>query len=172
MAKKREQIQIRQRSDAAWEKSFAAYEVAREKKMAKGIALEPKMSFDTFKVYYSDNYELHKKSVIRDIIEGEVLVSYKQSIVYEKGFKESKIDEWIKGARKEGYVISDEIEQKLLQLPRINAKAFRSSEFRQLYDELFPFIQQYNQSGYKRNFFTELINMEGGSPDKRKKKRK
>ena len=169
MAKKKEDIQIRERSDAAWEKSFMAYEVAREKKMAKGVALEPKMSFDTFKAYYSDNYELHKKSVIRDIVEGEVLISYKQSIVYEKGFKESKIGEWIKGAWQEGFVISDEIEQKLLQLPQINAKAFRSPEFRQLYDELFPFIQQYNQSGYKRNFFTELINM-GGSPKKKKKR--
>lgn len=167
MAKKREQVQIRERTEKAWAKSYNAYEVAHDKKLAEGIALEPKMSLETFKVYYSDNYELHKKSIIRDIVEGEVLISYKQSKVYAKGFKESKIEEWIKDAREKGFIIDEETEKKLLKLPRADARAFRSPEFRELYDELFPFIQQYNQSEFKRNFFTELINMEG-SPKKKK----
>lgn len=165
MAKKKRDIQIRERTEKAWAKSYNSYKVARAKKLADGIALEPEMSLDTFEVYYSDNYEIHKKSIIRDIVEGEVLISWKQSKVYAKGFKESKIGDWIEAVRKEGYIIEEEIEKKLLQLPRADAKAFRSPEFRELYEELFPFIQQYNQSGYKRNFFTELINIGGGSPE-------
>lgn len=169
MAKKREQTQIRQRSDAAWEKSYTAYEAAREKKMAKGIALEPKMSLDTFKQQYSDNYELHKKSIIRDIIEGEVLISYKQSKIYEKSFKNAPIEEWIKKVRAEGTIISEDIEKKLLMLPNAGAKSFRSPEFRALYDELFPFIQKYNQSDVKRNMFSEVISL-AGYPKKKKKR--
>ena len=171
MAKKRKDIQIRQRTEKAWEKSYAAYEVAREKKLADGIALEPKMSMDTFKAYYSDNYEIHKKSIIRDIIEGEVLISYKQGKTYEKSFKNAPIEEWIKKARAEGTIISEDIEKKLLKLPDAGAKSFRSAEFRALYDELFPFIQKYNQSDVKKNMFTEVISLANGSPKKRRKRK-
>lgn len=169
MAKKKEKTQIRERTEKAWEKSYAAYEVAREKKLADGVALEPKMSFDTFKQTYSDNYEIHKKSIIRDLVEGDVLISYKQGKIYEKSFKNAPIEEWIKKARSEGTIISEDIEKKLLKLPDAGAKSFRSAEFRALYDELFPFIQKYNQSNVKRNMFTEVISL-AGYPKKKKKR--
>lgn len=160
---------IRERSEKAWDKSYKAYEAKREEYLDKGIALEDPMSREFFKQMYSANYDLHHKDMMRALVEGEVRVSYKQSKVYAKGFKESKINEWITQAREQGHIISEENEALLKKLPQIDAKKFRSPEFVEIYDQLYPFIEAYNNSDLKRNLFTEVIKM-GGSPKKKKKK--
>ena len=160
---------IRERSEEAWDKSYDAYMAKRQKYLEKDLALEEPMSRELFKQMYSANYELHKKSMMRDLVEGEIRISYKQGKVYAKGFKESKITEWIKQARKEGLIISEENEKLLQQLPQTDPKKFRSPQFMAVYDQLYPFIEAYNNSELKRNLFTEVINI-GGYP-RRKKKR-
>lgn len=162
---------IRERSEEAWDRSYEAYEAKREEYLDKGIALEDPMSREFFKQMYSANYDLHHKDMMRALVEGEVRVSYKQSKAYAKGFKDESIKEWIKQARKEGYIISEENEELLKKMPRADAKLFRSQEFVELYDELYPFIEAYNNSALKKNLFTEVINLVG-SPKKKKRKRK
>lgn len=161
MARRKPKTELRQRSEAAWEKSYQAYLRKREEVKAQGIAVENRMSRSLFKEIYTQNYEKHHKSIIRDIVKGDVLVSGAQSKAISRGFKQSRISEWINKARAEGTIISEDVESKLLSFRGMSAKKIRSPEFRKTYEELYPFIQQYNRSGVGRNVFTELI---GGSP--------
>ncbi len=162
MAKRKPKTELRQRSETAWEKSYQAYMKKREELKSEGIAVENKMSRSLFKEIYTQNYEKHHKSIIRDIAKGDVLISAKQAQKYAKGFKESRVSDWISKARSEGLVISEENEKKLLDISKTDRKAFRSPEFMKTYKELYPFIREYNKGG--RNLFTELI---GGSPKKK-----
>lgn len=161
---------IRERSEEAWDKSYDSYMAKRQEYLEKDLALEEPMSREFFKQMYSANYALHRKDMMRALVEGEIRISYKQGKVYAKGFQESKITEWIKQARKEGLIISEENEKLLQQLPQTDPKKFRSPQFMAVYDQLYPFIEAYNNSALKRNLFTEVINL-GGSPKKRKRKR-
>lgn len=159
MARRKPKTELRQRSEAAWEKSYQAYLTKREELKSQGIAVENKMSRSLFRETYTQNYEKHHKSIIRDIAKGDVLISAKQAQKYSKGFKESRVIDWIGKSRSEGVIISEETESKLLALSKTNRMAFRSPEFIKTYKELYPFIREYNKGG--RNMFTELI---GGSP--------
>lgn len=161
---------IRERSEEAWDRSYEAYEAKREKYLEKGLALEEPMSREFFKQMYSANYDLHRKDMMRALVEGEIRVSYKQGKVYAKGFKESKINEWITQVREQGYITSEENEALLKKLPQIDAKKFRSPEFVEIYDQLYPFIEAYNNSDFKKNLFTELIRLGDVSPNPKKKR--
>lgn len=168
LKKATEDTPIRERSEEAWDKSYDAYMAKRQQYLEKDLALEEPMSRELFKQMYSANYALHKKSMMRDLVEGEIRISYKQGKVYAKGFQESKITEWIKQARKEGLIISEENEKLLQQLPQTDPKKFRSPEFMAVYDQLYPFIEAYNNSELKRNLFTEVINIGGYARRKKK----
>ena len=161
---------IRERSEEAWDKSYDAYMEKRQQYLEKDLALEEPMSREFFKQMYSANYALHRNDMMRALVEGEIRISYKQGKVYAKGFQESKITEWIKQARKEGLIISEENEKLLQQLPQTDPKKFRSPEFMAVYDELYPFIEAYNNSEFKRNLFTELIRLGDVSPKPKKKR--
>ena len=159
MARRKPKTELRQRSESAWEKSYQAYLTKREQLKSEGVAVENKMSRSLFRETYTQNYEKHHKSIIRDIAKGDVLISGKQAQVYSKGFKESRIMEWMSKARSEGTIISEDTERNLLALSKFSKKGFRSSAFVAKYKELYPFTREYNKQG--RNLFTELID---GSP--------
>ena len=178
---------IRERSESAWKKSYNAYLTKRAETAAKGIAIKDRLSFETFKRVYSDNYATKKKSVIRAIVNGDILISGRQSVKLAQGFKESKIEQWIEeqkardranlDAEAEFYShvenkgkkfesgepllrIDPMIEGMLKSLKVTKAKDIRSPEFMGIYEAIAPYVKAYNASRKERNLFTELIYME------------
>ena len=172
--------QMAKRSDKAWDKSYSAYLRKRKEYQDLGIALQTRRSKKDFKELYT--MQKNKKSVIREIVQGDMLISSAQARKISKGLKTAKIDKWISENQKlidaeaefygnvknkgkaysgpKGLYMPEEIIKGLRGLSAANAKQIRSPEFMEKYQKLAPYISKYNRSQKGRNYFTELIYIE------------
>ena len=171
--------QIKNRSAKAWNKSYQAYLKKRQEYIDRGIALQPRRSKNEFKQLYS--MQTKSKSVIRELVQGDMLISAAQAGKISKGLKTSRIKTWIEENQKlvdaeaefygkaenagktyggpKGLYIDPDTRFALLSLKAANPKEIRSPEFMEKYQALAPFISAYNRAQKGRNYFTELIYM-------------
>lgn len=171
--------QMAKRSAKAWDKSYNAYLRKRKEYQDRGIALQTRRSKKDFKELYT--MQKNKKSVIREIVQGDMLISGAQASKISKGLKTARIEKWISENQKlveaeaefygdaknkgkaytgpKGLYISEEIKEGLRGLKAANPKQIRSPEFMEKYQKLAPYISEYNRSQKGRNYFTELIYM-------------
>ena len=171
--------QIKKRSAEAWNKSYQAYLKKRKEYQDRGIALQSKRSKNEFKQLYS--MQLKKKSIIRELVQGDMLISAAQAGKISKGLKTANIEKWLEENQKrvdaeadffgnvknknkafggpKGLYMSDDVKEGLLSLKVANPKEIRSPEFMEKYQKLAPYISEYNRSQKGNNYFTELIYM-------------